>query len=137
MLNTFIPEVMDVLTDAGWVSLSHYNPKTSVLVMTNDFKTGYLKPKVYSDYKYQGPLVEIITDSCTLYCKPNVSLLTNGIPCQAKDLKKGVLLNRFNMWTKIESVSTGKWEGKMSSFFFGEEIYLPVKYDTDYCLSIS
>ncbi len=136
-MNEFIPEVLDVLTESGWINLSHYNPKAGILVMTPDFKMGYLKPKVYSDYTYSGPLVEIITDSCILYCKPSVSLLTNDIPCKAKDLRKGNLLNRFNMWTRIESVSTGEWRGKMTSLFFGETVYIPVKYDTDYCLLVS
>lgn len=136
-MNEFIPDVLDVLTESGWINLSHYNPKAGILVMTPDFKMGYLKPKVYSDYNYSGPLVEIITDSCILYCKPSVSLLTNNIPCKAKDLRKGNLLNRFNMWTRIEKVSTGEWEGKMTSLFFGETVYIPVRYDSDYCLLIS
>lgn len=136
-MNEFIPHVMDVLTESGWINLSYYNPESRILVMNKEFKMGYLRPKVYSDYKYKGPLMEIITDSCTLYCKPNVSLLTNDSPCKAKDLKRGNLLNRFSMWSRIERVTMGEWEGNMTALFFGESVYIPVKYDSNYCLLIS
>jgi hypothetical protein len=136
-MNEFIPHVMDVLTESGWINLSYYNPESRILVMNKEFKMGYLRPKVYSDYKYKGPLMEIITDSCTLYCKPNVSLLTNDSPCKAKDLRRGNLLNRFNMWSRIERVTMGEWEGNMTALFFGESVYIPVKYDSNYCLLIS
>jgi len=136
-MNEFIPHVMDVLTESGWINLSYYNPESRILVMNKEFKMGYLRPKVYSDYKYKGPLMEIITDSCTLYCKPDVSLLANDLPCKAKNLKHGNLLNRFNMWSRIEKVSMGEWEGHMTALFFGESVYIPVKYDSNYCLLIS
>lgn len=136
-MNEFIPHVMDVLTESGWINLSYYNPESRILVMNKEFKMGYLRPKVYSDYKYKGPLMEIITDSCTLYCKPNVSLLTNDSPCKAKDLRRGNLLNRFSMWSRIEKVTMGEWEGNMTALFFGESVYIPVKYDSNYCLLIS
>lgn len=136
-MNEFIPEVLNVLTDAGWINASSYNPQSSILVMDKDFKLGYLKPKIFSYYNYKGPLVEIITTSGIFYCKPSVSLLTNGEACKAKNIKRGNLLNRFDMWSKVEKVSTGEWEGKMTSFFFGEEVYMPVKFNRDYCLLIS
>lgn len=133
---TYIPEFMEVLTDSGWLELSHYNPKGSVLVMTNQFKLGYIKPKQYSSYNYNGLLIEIETDSCFTYIKPSVSVLTNDKPCKAKDLKKGDLLNRFNMWSKIDKITPGEWNGKLFSLFFGEELYLPVRFEKDYCLLI-
>lgn len=133
---TFIPSFMEVLTDSGWLELSHYNPKGSVLVITPKFKLGYLKPLQYSDYNYSGSLVEIETDSCTLYVKPSVSVLTNDKACKAKELQKGDLLNRFNMWSKVDKINYGQWEGKLISLFFGEELYLPVRFEKDYCLLI-
>ncbi len=133
---SFIPDFMEVLTDSGWLELSHYNPKGSVLVLDKDFKLGYLKPKEFSNYKYKGVLIEIYTDSCLIYCKPNVSILTNEQPCKSRDIKKGNLLTRYNMWTRVESVHRGEWEGTLKSLFFGEEVYLPVRYNTDYCLLV-
>lgn len=133
---TFIPDFMEVLTDFGWLELSHYNPKGSVLVIDKSFKTGFIKPREFSNYNYKGSLVEIETDSCMFYIKPSVKVLTNDQPCKAKDLKRGDLLNRYNMWSKIDKVNTGQWEGNLISLFFGEVLYLPIKFNNDYCLLI-
>lgn len=136
ILLSFIPGFMEVLSDAGWIELSNYNPKGSVLVLNKDFKIGYLIPKSYSNYNYRGTLMEINTESCLIYCKPSVSILVNDAKVKSRDIKKGQLLNRFNMWSKVESIHPGEWEGKLYGLFFGEEVYLPVKYNDDYCLLV-
>lgn len=133
---TFIPDFMEVLSDVGWIELSNYNPKGSVLVMNSKFKLGYLKPKEFSNYNYTGTLLEIETDSCRLYLKPSVFILTNDKPCKGKDLHRGDLLNRYNMWSKIDTIVPGEWSGKLFSLFFGEQLYLPVRFEKDYCLLI-
>lgn len=132
----YIPSFMEVLTNDGWLPLNEYNPKGSVLVITPKFKLGYLQPKEYSNYNYKGVLLEIETDSCLTYIKPSTSVLTNDKPCKAKLLKEGDLLNRFNMWSKIDKISSGEWEGKLISLFFGEELYLPIRFENDYCLLV-
>lgn len=131
---TYIPSFIEILTPDGWLEIQDFNPKASVLVISPNFKTCYLKPKEFSNYNYQGTLMEIETDSCLIYIKPSVKVLTNDCPKKAKELIRGDLLNRFNMWSKIDNVTQGQWEGRLFSLFFGEELYLPIKFDNDYCL---
>lgn len=133
---TYVPDFIEVLSDAGWIELKDYNPKGSVLVLDTKFKLGYLKPKQYSDYNYTGVLIEVETDSCTTYFKPSVSVLTNDKPCKAKELKQGDLLNRYNMWSRIDKINQGEWNGRLISLFFGEQLYLPIRFERDYCLLI-
>lgn len=133
---TYIPSFMEVLTPDGWLEIQNFNPKSSVLVISPNFKTAYLKPKEYSNYFYQGVLIEIDADTSLMYVKPSVKVLTNDKPKKAKEITKGDLLNRFNMWSRVEHTTPGQWEGKLFSLFFGEELYLPVKFDNDYCLLI-
>lgn len=131
---SYIPSFMEVLTNQGWLEVSHYNTENTLLVVSYDFKTLLLKPKEFSNYLYKGPLLEIDTDSCRTYIKPSVKVLSNNKICKAKELHKGDKLDRYHMFSKIEHIECGEWEGKLFSIFFGEPVYLPIKFDKDYCL---
>lgn len=135
-MNNFIPEFIEVLTPDGWVSIKDYNPQSTLLVLDNNYKSGYLKPKIYSRMDYLGPLVEIETDSCKMYSKPSSQLVCNNEKLKAKQVKKGDLINRRYMWHRVENIATGEWQGGMHSLFFGESLYLPLKFEFDYWLHI-
>jgi hypothetical protein len=135
-MNNFIPEFIEVLTQDGWVSIKDYNPQSTLLLLDSEYKTGYLKPKVYSKMNYNGPLLEIETDTCKVYSKPSGQLLCNNVNTKAKLIKKGDLINRRFMWHRVENITTGEWQGTMYSLFFGESLFLPLKFEFDYWLHI-
>lgn len=135
-MNNFIPEFLEILTQEGWISLDKYNKECPILLLNKDYKTGYAKPKIFSATKYKGELIEFETDSCRVYAKPSSVFLCNDSPVKAKDAKKGDLLNRRYMWHRIEHIERGEWEGNIHSLFFGESLYLPLKFEFDYWLHI-
>jgi hypothetical protein len=135
-MNNFIPDFLEVLTAEGWIPLNQYNKECPVLLLNRNYRTGLLKPKAYSITHYKGQLIEFETDSCKVYAKPSSAFLCNDLPTKAKDAKKGDLLNRRYMWHRIEHVERGDWEGNLTSLFFGEDLYLPLKFEFDYWLHI-
>lgn len=135
-MNNFIPEFMEVLTQSGWLELTQYKKRQPLLVLNKEFKPFYIVPKIISNYNYKGPLLEIHTDSCQLFLKPNSQVLINGKSKKAKDINKQDLFSRFHLGHKVDSVSIGEWSGKLHSFFFGEELYLPIRFENDYLLMV-
>ena len=133
---TFIPDFMGVLTESGWVELKNLNTKGTVLVIGKNFKSGFIKPKQFSSYYYKGTLTEVITDNSRCYLKPSAQILANEVPTKSKDLRKGDLINKYYMWNRIEHIEPVEWEGHLYSLFFGEQLYLPIKFSSDYCLLI-
>lgn len=135
-MNNFIPEFMEVLTTEGWMELKDYKQRNPLFVLNKEFKYTYLIPKVYSKYTYNGPLLEIETESCQTFLKPNSKILIDGTPKKVKDIRKHDLLSRFYLGHRVDKVTEGIWEGNLHSLFFGEELYLPIRFEKDYCLLI-
>lgn len=133
-MNNFIPDFMEILTEEGWVPLNQYNSKNRVLLLNSNYRTGYLKPKVVSKRDFKGSLLELTTESMTLYLKPSSKILVNDTLVKAKDIKKGDKLNKRYVWNKVEKIDAGEWEGRLFSLFFGEDLLMPIKFEFDYCL---
>lgn len=135
-MNNFIPEFMEVLTTQGWIEISKYRSEDKICLLSHNFKVGYLKPKLISQYNYNGDLLEIKLDNFTTYCKPSSKLLSNGKSVKGKDLRKGNTLDKVFMGSRIENITTGQWQGKMFELFFEYDLFMPVKFENDYCLII-
>lgn len=135
-MNNFIPDFLEVLTTEGWMELTQYKKRNPIMVLNKNLDHSYIIPKVLSSYDYKGPLLEIETETCTTFLKPSSKILVNGETKSAKDLRKNESLSRYHLGHKIESIQAGQWEGKLLSFFFGEELYLPIKFEKDYCLLV-
>jgi hypothetical protein len=68
------------------------------------------------------------------FMKPSSKVFCNDKIMKAKEIHKGDRLNKRYMWNRIEKIDQGEWEGKLWSFFFGEDLLMPIKFEFDYWL---
>jgi len=137
-INTFIPEFIEILTEEGWIEIQHFSNKGRVLTLTPEFKIQYLAPIYYSDYKYNGPLLEIETDCFITYTKPSSFIQKEKEIDKCRNLKKGDHLRKYNLYSRIEHVLEYAWEGQLFSLSFKNKDYslLPIRFEKDYCLLV-
>lgn len=135
-MNNFIPDFIEVLTTEGWLELKDYRQRNPVLVLNKELRPSYIIPRVYSKYSYQGPLIEIETETCQIFLKPSSKILVDGLSKKVKELSKKDMLSRYYLGHKIDKLTHGYWDGNVHSLFFGEELYLPIKFEKDYCLLV-
>ena len=143
--DNFIPDFIEILTDVpnvhnvesnhcGWTEVKDYFNKHRVLVLDKDLKTKWIIPKVVSKVPYNGRLIEVESDSCTMYFKPSSFVLSGDGVKKSKELDRKDNLTRRYFYQKVEKIKDGMWEGNMYALFFGEPCYLPVRFERDYCL---
>lgn len=131
----FIPEFTEILTSEGWIEVGHCNFKLPLLLIRNG-KLLYLKPKMFSSYDYKGDLVQIETESCSIFLKPSTTLMVNEKPKRADFIKKGDHLDKYFLHQEVVKTHTGLWEGKVFSIKFETDLLslLPIKFEQDYSL---
>jgi hypothetical protein len=145
--NNFITEFTEVLTkNDGWKQISVVGSKEFLLVMDSELKTDWLKPSVLDHYNFNGLLKRIETDSEILFLKPSTEIMIskkrhNGntefmYSTAGKELHKGDLISRKHMWHMIHSSNNVPWMGKMYRLFFGEDLFLPIRFGNDYSLLV-
>jgi hypothetical protein len=135
MLN-YIPEFIDVLTKDGWkeVQSLKISKVGNVLKINEDNKIEFLPIKGISKYAYEGPLLEIYTETCCTYLKPSSFVLCKDGLVKGKDLKKGDYLKRYHEGHKILRLKEVLWKGTLYNLSFNDDYFLPVKFKDDYYL---
>lgn len=135
MTENFIPEFTEILTSEGWVEIGVCNFKQPILIVRGG-KLLYLKPKVFSSYEYKGDLVQVETESCSIFLKPSTLLMVNEDLKRADLIKKGDRLDKYFLFQEVVKTHTGLWEGKVFSIKFetGLLSLLPIKFEKDYSL---
>jgi hypothetical protein len=131
----FIPEFTEILTSEGWLEISKCNFKQPILLIRNG-KLVYLKPKLFSSYLYKGDLVQIETESCSIFLKPSTIIWVNDKPKKANLVRKGDYLDKYFLHQEVVKTHTGLWEGKVYSMQFETDLLclLPIKFEQDYSL---
>lgn len=135
----FLPEFVQVLTRDGWVDLSEWmnlqgKAKATPVCLLYQEKLIYQPPTQYSKIYYSGPLLRLETQNSDVIIKGATTILTQRGHVKGKELEAGDHLRRYHMSQIIEKIERVTWEGPMYHLFFGEDVLLPVKYDSDYTL---
>lgn len=133
-----MPDFLEILTDNGWLELSKFRMTYPIHLcrITPDQKVIKETPYQFSKYFYDGPLLEIETDHCTVYLKPSSYVITDKGSQRAEELTRGDQLVKYHMSHKIEKINHGVWKGNVCSFKFNSDNYLPIKFEKDYILIV-
>lgn len=133
--SNYITEFTEVLTrDSGWQTIGEVKNRQHLLIFDDELKLDWLMPVVIDHYWFKGIVKKIETDSEILFLKPSTEVMVKEIATPAKEISKGNLLNRKNQWQIVHSIKNEPWEGNMYRLFFGEDLILPIRFGSDYCL---
>ena len=133
--SNFITEFTEVFTrDSGWQSIGEIKNRQHLLVFDEELKISWLMPTIIDHYWFKGLVKKIETDSETLFLKPSTEIIVREVATPAKEIKRGDLLTRKNQWQVAHTVTNEGWEGNMYRLFFGEDLVLPIRFGSDYCL---